>query len=249
MEYMASGTPVLTTHLPGMPDDHKPYVFFYRRRKRGRSKAALKKFFALSDKELNDFGKRQKEFILEKKNNVAQGKKCWIYADSLPKKAEGQMILHPFAPEYDENSKILILGSFPSVKSREQMFFYGHPQNRFWKVTAAVFNSPVPQTIDEKKAFCTKKQNRSLGRYRIMRDRGQRGQHDKNAAANNLSEILENSQVKRIFVNGKTAEKYYNKYTKKNRYHSNLSAVDLSANAAWNIERLTDAWKIIREGI
>ena len=63
------------------------------------------------------------------------------------------MIQHPFPPLFDENSRVLILGSFPSVKSREQKFFYGHPQNRFWKVTSAVIGCPVPQTIEEKKEF------------------------------------------------------------------------------------------------
>ena len=59
------------------------------------------------------------------------------------------MITHPIPPIYDKNSRILILGSFPSVKSREQMFFYGHPQNRFWKVTASVFGEAVPETVEE----------------------------------------------------------------------------------------------------
>ena len=63
------------------------------------------------------------------------------------------MLTHPFPPLYDANSRILILGSFPSVKSREQNFFYGHPQNRFWKVMAAVFGEAVPQTVEEKRAF------------------------------------------------------------------------------------------------
>ena len=62
-------------------------------------------------------------------------------------------LIHPIDPVFDENSEVLILGSFPSVKSREAGFFYGHPQNRFWKVTAAVMGEDVPQTITEKKAF------------------------------------------------------------------------------------------------
>ena len=69
---------------------------------------------------------------------------------------EYQHIIHPFPPLYDEESTILILGSFPSVKSREQMFFYGHPQNRFWKVIAKVFEQNVPNTIEEKKDFLHK---------------------------------------------------------------------------------------------
>ena len=63
------------------------------------------------------------------------------------------MIIHPIPPLYDDNSEILILGSFPSVKSREEGFFYGHPQNRFWRVTSAVFGETVPATVPEKKAF------------------------------------------------------------------------------------------------
>ena len=64
-----------------------------------------------------------------------------------------ETVQHTFAPVYDQDSKVLILGSFPSVKSREQQFFYGHPQNRFWKMTAAVLQVPVPQSIEEKKAM------------------------------------------------------------------------------------------------
>ena len=66
------------------------------------------------------------------------------------------MIQHPIPPFYDKESTILILGSFPSVKSQEQMFFYGHPQNRFWSVTAAVYGQDTPQSIEEKKAFLKK---------------------------------------------------------------------------------------------
>ena len=62
-------------------------------------------------------------------------------------------ISHTFLPVYDENSELLILGSFPSVKSREQGFYYGHPQNRFWKVLAAVYGSEVPGTVEEKKSL------------------------------------------------------------------------------------------------
>ena len=68
--------------------------------------------------------------------------------------AEREHLTHPFGPLYDASSRVLILGSFPSPKSREQAFFYGHPQNRFWRVIAAVLDHPVPTTVDEKRAFC-----------------------------------------------------------------------------------------------
>ena len=63
------------------------------------------------------------------------------------------MISHPIPPVFDRHSKVLVLGSFPSVKSREAQFFYGHPQNRFWKVTSKVFGVPEPKTVEEKKDF------------------------------------------------------------------------------------------------
>ena len=64
-----------------------------------------------------------------------------------------QQVEHPFGPLFNENSRVLILGSFPSVKSREQQFFYGHPQNRFWKVVAALYHREVPVSIPEKRAL------------------------------------------------------------------------------------------------
>ena len=70
------------------------------------------------------------------------------------KKEEGdgyQFLCHPISPVYDKNSRVLVLGSFPSVKSREQSFFYGHPQNRFWKVIAILAGKPIPQSVRDKK--------------------------------------------------------------------------------------------------
>ena len=87
------------------------------------------------------------------------------------------MIQHPFPPLFDENSRVLILGSFPSVKSREQKFFYGHPQNRFWKVTSAVIGCPVPHRRKER--VSPFKQHRPLGRHSFMRYRRQLRQLDK----------------------------------------------------------------------
>ena len=66
---------------------------------------------------------------------------------------ETEHVMHTFAPVYDKKSRVLILGTFPSVKSRENRFYYGHPRNRFWKVTAAVCGCEIPETIEEKKAF------------------------------------------------------------------------------------------------
>lgn len=156
------------------------------------------------------------------------------------------MIIHPFPPEYDENSEVLILGSFPSVKSREQMFFYGHPQNRFWRVTSAVFGEDTPNTIAEKKAFLHRNKIALWDVISSCEITGSSDSSIRDVTANDLSGILKNSRISRIFVNGRTAEKYFNKYTKEK---IGISAVCLPstspANAAWSIDRLIDAWRVI----
>ena len=157
------------------------------------------------------------------------------------------MIVHPFPPLYDENSQILILGSFPSVKSREAMFFYGHPQNRFWKVTSQIFGAPVPKTIDEKKKFLL---SNKIALWDVIASCEIKGSSDssiKNVVPNDLSEIFKKADIKHIFVNGKTAEKYYNKYTKDTVGKAAVCLPSTSpANAAWTVERLVKAWEIIK---
>ena len=157
------------------------------------------------------------------------------------------MIVHPIPPLYDKNSRVLILGSFPSVKSREAQFFYGHPQNRFWKVIAAVFDEEVPNTIPEKKALL--KRNK-IALWDVIHSCDITGSSDssiKNVTPNDLKTILDNSNVEAIYVNGKTAEKYYKKYTEKIIERSAICLPSTSpANAAWKMEKLIDAWKIIK---
>lgn len=156
------------------------------------------------------------------------------------------MIVHPIPPLYDGNSKTLILGSFPSVKSREAAFFYGHPQNRFWAVIAEVLGCEKPVTVEEKTRLILEN---NLAMWDVIASCEIEGSADstiKNVTANDLSVIIENSKVERIIVNGKTAEKYYNKYTYSK---TGIKAICLPstspANAAWSFEKLVDAWKII----
>lgn len=154
------------------------------------------------------------------------------------------MVIHNIDPVFDENSEILILGSFPSVKSREYGFFYGHKQNRFWKVTASVFGCEVPQTVEEKKAFLLKNH---IALWDVIAECEISASADssiKNAAANDIGIILNSAEIKAIFVNGKTAEKYYNKYILPK---TGISAVCLPstspANAAQSVEKLSEKWK------
>ncbi len=153
------------------------------------------------------------------------------------------MVSHPIPPVFDRHSKVLILGSFPSVKSREAQFFYGHPQNRFWKVTSAVFGVSEPCTIEEKKAFLL---SHGIAVWDVIASCDIEGSSDssiRNVVPNNLTRILEVADISTIFVNGKTAEKYYNKYIKDSIRREAVCLPSTSpANAAWSVEQLTDAW-------
>ena len=152
-------------------------------------------------------------------------------------------IIHPIPPYYDEDSRILILGSFPSVKSREQMFFYGHPRNRFWRVIAQVFEDEIPDSILDKKEFLTR---HHIALWDVIGACDIKGSSDasrENAAANDLSRILDASDIRAIFVNGRTAEKYYIKFTEKETHRKAVCLPSTSpANAAWNMEKLVEVW-------
>ena len=155
------------------------------------------------------------------------------------------MVVHPIEPVYDKNSQILILGSFPSVKSREEGFFYGHKQNRFWKVISAVFNEEEPKSIEEKKAFLLRNH---IALWDVIKSCDIVGSSDSsisNVVANDLSVILDVADIRAIYVNGKTALKYYEKYTQAlvKRPATCLPSTS-PANAAWNLERLTEAWSV-----
>lgn len=157
------------------------------------------------------------------------------------------MLTHPIPPVFDRTSDILILGSFPSVKSREAQFFYGHPQNRFWKVTAAVFEAPEPHTIAEKRDFLL---SHGIAVWDVIASCDIEGSSDssiKNVVPNDLTQILNTANIRTIFVNGKTAEKYYNKYIKPTTGREAVCLPSTSpANAAWSVERLVTEWTQIR---
>ena len=156
------------------------------------------------------------------------------------------MVQHPIKPVFDRDSKILILGSFPSVKSRESKFFYGHPQNRFWKVLAKVFETEVPITVEEKRIFLLEHQ---VAVWDVIQSCDIVGSSDssiKNVKANDLSEILNVAEIRQIFVNGKKAEQYYKKYIEKQINRKAICLPSTSpANAAWSLEKLVEVWKQI----
>ena len=157
-------------------------------------------------------------------------------------------IIHPIPPLYDAECKILILGSFPSVKSREAMFFYGHPQNRYWKLIARLFGESVPETIEEKKRLALTHHIAMWDTIRSCTITGSSDSSIRDVVPNDLSVILDHSKVERIFCNGATSHKLYMKYI---FLMTGIKAVKLPstspANAAFTLDRLAEEWSVIKE--
>ena len=158
------------------------------------------------------------------------------------------IIVHPIPPVYDKNSKVLILGSFPSVKSREVNFFYGHPQNRFWRVMASVFGENTPEAVEEKKKMLLKNNVAVWDVIHSCEISGSADSSIKNVVPNDIGFIIGESRIDRIFTNGKKADDLYRKYIEEKTVIKAICLPSTSpANAAWSIERLIEEWKIIKE--
>ena len=155
-----------------------------------------------------------------------------------------KMPIHNIDPVYDKKSEILILGSFPSVKSRQIRFFYGHPQNRFWKTMAAVYEDEVPESIEDKKSFLLRHRVAVWDVIESCEIKGSSDSSISNVKVNDVNKIIKNSRIERIFVNGRTAEGYYKKYLEKS---TGLKAILLEssspANARYSLSDLIDDWK------
>ena len=162
--------------------------------------------------------------------------------------AQEQRILHPFGPLFGPESRILILGSFPSVKSREQNFFYGHPQNRFWKVIAALFDQPVPMNIPEKKELIL---SHGLALWDSIASCVVTGSSDasiRDVRANDLRIILDSCPIERIYCNGRKSHEMYEKYILPELGREAVCLPSTSpANAQWSLEKLTAAWSVLKE--
>lgn len=156
------------------------------------------------------------------------------------------MIVHPISPVYDKDSKVLILGSFPSVRSREEGFFYGHPQNRFWKVASKVFGEEIPGTVAEKKAFLLRNHIALWDVIGSCEIEGSSDSSIRNVTVNDISVILKTADIRAIYLNGQKADQYYRKYLFPAVKKEGICLPSTSpANAAWNLDKLTTAWKVI----
>ena len=159
-----------------------------------------------------------------------------------------QKIIHPIPPLFDEDSHTLILGSFPSVKSREAMFFYGYPQNRFWKLIPMIFGEPEPKTVGEKKTLILSHHLALWDSIHSCTVTGSSDSSIRDVVPNDLSVILDHSKVERIFCNGALS---YNMYMKYLYPQFGVKAEKLPstspANAAFSLERLLESWRVIAE--
>lgn len=151
---------------------------------------------------------------------------------------------HSFEPVYNEKSEILILGSFPSVKSREVNFYYGHPQNRFWKVISSVYGQKAPTGTEEKKKFLLENRIAVWDVVKRCEIVGSADSTIKSTEVNDVGVILATAQIKAIFANGKTAQQLYNRYLK-NKTGSDIILLPSTspANAAWKLDRLCSEWQ------
>lgn len=153
-------------------------------------------------------------------------------------------ITHPFPALYDQDSRILILGSFPSVKSREQRFFYGHPQNRFWRVMAGVLGCAVPQSIPEKKEMLLANGVALWDSIASCTIEGSSDASISDVVPNDLTPIFTAAQIRQVFCNGKTSWQMYTRYIEPGTLRNAVCLPSTSpANAAWSLERLTRHWR------
>lgn len=153
-------------------------------------------------------------------------------------------VTHEFPAFFASDSKILMLGSIPSPKSREQGFYYGHPQNRFWRVMAQVLGEPLPATIDEKKKMLLK---HKIALWDVLDSCTIVGASDtsiEEVTPNDISKIVAKSRIKRILCTGATAHKLYQKYCEES---AGMPAIKLPstspANCATSLEKLVEAYR------
>lgn len=150
---------------------------------------------------------------------------------------------HTIAPVYDAQSRILILGSFPSVKSREAAFYYAHPQNRFWRVLAAVLGEETPSTVDARRALLLR---HGIALWDVIASCELEGSSDASithVVPNDLSRILSHADIARIFCNGGTALRWYRRCNETRFGAAELLPSTSPANARCSLDGLTEVWR------
>ena len=157
-----------------------------------------------------------------------------------------QTVVHTIPSLYDSHSRVLLLGSIPSPKSREIGFFYGHPQNRFWRVLAAVLGEEVPQTIEEKRTMCLKHHVALWDTIARCDIAGASDTSIRNAEPNDIGKLVRESEITRIFATGGKSAELYRKLIEPTLHIPITQLPSTSpANAAWSLERLIEAYRVI----
>lgn len=158
----------------------------------------------------------------------------------------GEFVTHLFEPAFDQNSRVLILGTIPSPKSRENGYYYSHPQNRFWKVMAALFEESVPVTPEEKEAMIKR---HHIALWDVLQSCEIRGAEDssiRKETPNDINDILNSAEIQAVFTTGKKADALYRKYCFP---VTGVEAVCLPstspANCAVKLDELIEAYQVI----
>lgn len=159
-----------------------------------------------------------------------------------------QLAVHPFAPVWNEHSRILILGSFPSVRSRQVGFYYAHPQNRFWPLVARLYGEPVAQTTKERRAFALRN---GIALWDVIESCLITGSSDasiRNAKPNEIAWLIRQTGIEHVYCNGQQAHRLFERLCAQS---CGMRAIPLpstsAANASWTLDRLADAWQVIRD--
>ena len=161
-----------------------------------------------------------------------------------------ETIVHDIPPLYDAESRVLLLGSLPSPKSREAHFFYGHPRNRFWPVLAAVLGEETPETIEQKRAMCRRHHIALWDTIASCEIEGSSDSSIRGVVPNDLTPILRGADIRQIYCNGGTSYQYFRRYQQQLTGREAVKLPSTSpANAAWSAERLTAAWRVILEAL
>jgi hypoxanthine-DNA glycosylase len=160
--------------------------------------------------------------------------------------ASPQEQIHPFPPVFNSQSRLLILGTFPSVLSRANAFYYGNPNNRFWAVLASLFEENVPETVAQKQAFLL---NHNIALWDVLASCQIRGSSDasiREATPNDIASLLQKAPITKVFANGQAAGRLYGRFfAGEGLPVAHVLPSTSPANAAWSLQRLTDAWRAI----
>lgn len=156
-------------------------------------------------------------------------------------------IVHPLEPVYDENSRVLVLGTMPSPKSREYGFYYSHPQNRFWRVVSELYHAPLPQTNEEKTQLLLQNHIALWDVLKSCRIEGADDASIRDPVANDIAGLLAQTNIRAVFTTGTKAAALYRRLCRK---QTAINAVALPSTSPANCrhytyERLLDAYRIL----